>query len=117
MDTSPLTRRPSAADIPLDRLASNQNVSEADKIGVVSQKFEAILLREFLSEAQKPLLDTKGSKNDTMHQIYRDMVTDNLSDAMSKSGSFGLASTFQSQLLTRAAQTAPLPEADDLTPE
>ena len=90
-----------AQDMPLDLLARSTGLSEAEKIAGVSRHFEAILLRQFLTEAQKPVFETKTAMAESTKEIYRDMMVNVLADEMSKAGSFGLARQFQAQLLPR----------------
>ena len=97
MDISPVSRKLNPAEMPLDRLASSSQLSEAEKIAGVSHHFEAILLRQFLTEAQKPLLKSKSPMLGASHDIYQDMIVDQLSEAISKTGTFGLANSFQTQ--------------------
>ncbi len=97
MEINPVSRKINPADLPLDRLASNNQLSEAEKIAGVSHHFEAILLRQFLGEAQKPLLKSKDALLGASHEIYQDMIVGNLADTISKTGTFGLARSFQSQ--------------------
>lgn len=85
--------------LPLDRLASNEHLSEEEKIAGVSRHFEAILLRQFLTEAYKPLLNPNGESNNSINEIYKDMMVESLADSISKSGNFGLAQSFQSQMV------------------
>jgi Rod binding domain-containing protein len=98
MNINSLNQHISANEIPLDRLASNNQLSDAEKIEGVSKHFEAIFLRQFLMEGQKPLLNTKDSMGNATNQIYRDMMVNNLADEISKSGKFGLSKFFQQQL-------------------
>jgi hypothetical protein len=45
----------SANHLAIEHLAQNNKLTEAQKVGEVARHFEAILLRQFLSEATKPL--------------------------------------------------------------
>jgi Rod binding domain-containing protein len=99
METSPLTRHIVAEELPLERLAGNAQLTEQEKIAGVSRHFEAVLLRQFLTEAQKPLLNSKGSMGGASSDIYKDMIVNVLSDGISKSGAFGLAKFFQTQMV------------------
>ena len=98
MEVRHITSKTAAQEMPLDLLARNKDLSESEKIGGVSRHFEAILLRQFLSEAQKPVFGTKSSMPESTQEIYRDMMVNTLADEMSKSGSLGLAKFFQAQL-------------------
>lgn len=112
MEVDPLARKIMAAEIPLERLAGNANLNETEKIAGVSQHFEAIFLRQFLMEAQKPMLNPKDPMGSSVNEIYRDMMVNHLADEISKSGSFGLAKYFQQQLTPKkgAANAAQNPE-------
>ena len=85
-------------NMPLDLLVRSKDLSEGEKIAGVSRHFEAILLRQFLTEAQKPVFGTKSAMAESTQEIYRDMNVNVLADEMSKAGSFGLARQFQAQL-------------------
>ena len=96
MEASALT--PKLAAMPIDLLVRSKELSESEKIAGVSRHFEAILLRQFLSEAQKPVFEAKSAMAESTKEIYRDMMGSVLADEMSKAGSFGLAKQFQAQL-------------------
>ncbi len=98
MAVAPLQPRVSAADVPPERLAANKTLTEQQKVAEASRQFEAILLREILDASQKTVIQSKFSDNSTAGSIYRDMITNQLADAISKSGAFGLASVFEKQL-------------------
>jgi Rod binding domain-containing protein len=100
MDISAIASRPAnAADLPLESLAANKHLSKSEKIAQASRAFEAVLLRQILSESQKPVFPSKYVGNSTSDGIYRDEVVNQLADNISKSGTFGLA-----QSLTRELQ-------------
>jgi flagellar protein FlgJ len=98
MVIDPLKKSVNPADIAPERLAGNTALTEQQKIAEASRQFEAILLRQILSATQKPVIPSKYADNSTAASIYRDMVTTQLADSISKSGSFGLAKTFEQQL-------------------
>ncbi len=87
-----------SADVPLERLAGNASLTEKEKVAEVSRQFEAVLLRQILTETQKPLIKSKFSDNSTAASIYRDMIGNQLADSISKTGSVGLAKTLGRQL-------------------
>jgi Rod binding domain-containing protein len=93
-----LPKTVNASEIAPDRLADNPALSERQKIGEASRQFEAILLRQILDSTQKPVIHSKFTDNSTAAGIYRDMITNQLADSISKSGTLGLAKTFESQL-------------------
>ncbi len=100
-----------ADDLPLDQIAANSQLTQPQKIKQVSRAFEAVLLRQILREGQSPVFKSKLSGNSAADGIYRDLAAEQLADAISKSGSFGLAkslsSNLQSQLPSSAAPLAP----------
>lgn len=59
----------------------------------VSQQFESILVRQFLSESMKSLLENGASG-----QVYGYMLTDSLADSITQGGGLGLCSVLQAQL-------------------
>jgi flagellar protein FlgJ len=71
-------------------LASSQDPAKVTK---VSQQFEAILLRQILTESMGPLLQGGPSG-----QVYGYMVTDSLANKISEGGGLGLAHVLQTQL-------------------
>jgi len=79
-------------------LAKNPKLSEAEKIGELSQKFEAVLLRQILQEAHKTVIKSSFTDDSAVSGIYEDMVTNALADSISKAGTFGLAKSLQEEL-------------------
>jgi flagellar protein FlgJ len=86
------------ANLPLEKLAGNPHLAESDKIAEASRQFEAILLRQILSNAQKPLFQSTVVPNSVSRDIYRDVATQELADQISRSRSFGLARALENQL-------------------
>ncbi len=98
MDLSAIHSNIRAADLPLDRLANNPHLTEENKIAEVSRQFEAILLRQILTAAQKPVLHTEKKDNSVSASIYQDMISTQMAENISKSGTLGLAQTINQQL-------------------
>ncbi len=103
MVIAPLPKAVNASDISPERLAGNTVLSEQQKIAEASRQFEAILLRQILSSTQKTVIPSKFTDNSTAADIYRDMITNQLAESISKSGAFGLAKAFEHQLTRPAA--------------
>ena len=97
MDIAPIQRHLEASDIPPERLAGNSQLTDAQKIGEAARQFEAILLRQILENTQKTVIRSKYADETMASGIYRDMVTSQLADSISKSGTFGLGKTFERQ--------------------
>ena len=90
-----------ANHLAVEQLAQNNKLTEAEKIGEVARHFEAILLRQFLNEATKPLMGGNEGMNPAQKGIYQDMITNTLADSISKSGQFGLSQVVRQQLMPR----------------
>ena len=97
----------SATDIAPESLAGNKNLSEHQKIAEASRQFEAMLLRQILSETQKTVIKSEFTDNSTAAGIYQDLATNQMADSMSKSGTFGFAQVFDRQLDHPAAKNLP----------
>ena len=67
--------------------------STKEEIGKTASQFEGILVRQFLTESMKGLLE-KGPSG----QVCGYLITDSLADGICKGGGFGLAHVLQSQL-------------------
>ena len=98
MEIVSLQRRIEAEDVPPERLAGNPRLTEQEKIAEASRQFEAVLLKQILESTQKTVIQSTFTDNSTSAGIYRDLVTTQLADSISKSGAFGLAKTFEQQL-------------------
>jgi Rod binding domain-containing protein len=98
--------RASAVDVAPESLAGNKSLSEHQKIAEASRQFEAMLLRQILSETQKPVIQSEFSDNSTAAGIYQDLATNQMADGMSKSGTFGFAQVFERQLDHPAAKNS-----------
>lgn len=75
---------------PLAQENAGAKPADAEK---VPGQFEAILLRQFLSESMKPLLQ-EGPAG----QVYGYLLTDSLAASVTSAGGLGLSSILQSQL-------------------
>jgi Rod binding domain-containing protein len=91
-----------ASHLQLESLAGNKALSQDQKIAEASRQFEAILVRQFLSESQKPVINSEFSDNSNSAGIYQDMITNQLADSLSRGGGIGLAKTFERQLTPHA---------------
>lgn len=107
MEISSSTPLINPANLPIEQLAGNTHLSDKAKVGELSRQFEAVLLRQILSEAQKPVIKTRDSDTSTAGGIYRDMVTNQLADNISKSGTFGVAKSLNQQLTRQANEEKP----------
>lgn len=107
MDLSALsssTVRPGV--VPLEQLAGNTRLSQDEKVGEATRQFEAVLLRQILSNARKTIIHSDGESESSVNDIYQDMVTSQMADAISQSGAFGLARSLQVQLRHQTLEPA-----------
>jgi Rod binding domain-containing protein len=95
-----------ASQLPLESLAGNPTLTENQKIGEASRQFEAVLIRQFLAESQKPLIQSEFTDNSTAAGIYQDFITNQMADSLSRGGGIGLAKSFERQLAHPAAHPA-----------
>ena len=99
MEISPFNREVNASHLPLERLAASKEIPQEQKIAEVSRQFESVLLRQILTQAQKPMFkNTLMPGGGTTSAIYQDMVTQQLADRISQGGTFGFAKVLQQQL-------------------
>jgi flagellar protein FlgJ len=96
-----------ASVVPFEKLASNPNVSQQDKVAEACRQFEAILLKQILSEARKSSAMASSSQESNVSSIYDDMINNQYAESMSHSGSFGLAASLQKQLMHLAQASTP----------
>ena len=98
MEIAPLQNKIAASEIAPEKLAGNSQLNQQEKIAEASRQFEAVLLRQILENSQKTVIKSKYGDNSTSSAIYRDQVTSQLADSISKAGTFGFAKTFEHQL-------------------
>ena len=98
MQISAIQQKIDASHLQLESLADSKAVSEDQKIAEASRQFEAILLRQFLAESQKPVIKSEFTDNSTASGIYQDFITNQLADNLSRNGGIGLAKSFERQL-------------------
>ena len=87
-----------APELPLEKVADSRALSEEQKVAELSRQFEGVLLRQILGQARKTIFQSKTDEESASGAIYQDMVTSQLAESISKSGSFGLAKSLQTQL-------------------
>ena len=106
MDIHALKQKIAPGEVPLERLAANPALSEKEKVTEAARQFESMLLRKILSEAQKPLFQSKYIDRSSTGEIYRDLTTQELADQISRTGEFGLARSLQAELQREAKSQA-----------
>lgn len=113
MNVSSVTEKLKTENWSMEEIARSSKLSEAEKIDALSRGFEAVLLRNILENAQKPVLDPDGEGSSSTSSIYRDLITNQLADTISRSGTLGLGKDFKKQLMRQTAdQAAPSPNGE-----
>ncbi|HEY1171688.1 MAG TPA: rod-binding protein [Verrucomicrobiae bacterium] len=98
MEITAFQRQVNATQLPLEKLADNKDLSEAQKVNEVSRQFEAVLLRQILAQAQKPMFGGALESNSSQTSIYKDMLVNTMAEQISQSGTFGLGRNLAPQL-------------------
>jgi len=88
-----------ADKVDLAQVASNSQLSDDEKVKVAARQFEAMLARQILKDAYKPILASGLEMDGVSSEIYRDMIVRQLGDAVGKTGAFGISTALQSQLV------------------
>ncbi len=88
----------SARELPVEQLAKNSTLPNAEKIGALCQQFEAVLLRQVLTNARKTVIDSKLHPPSAANGIYDDMVTQRLAEGMSQSGALIRGNTLKNHM-------------------
>lgn len=107
MNVASLLHSTKAEDLPLEQLAGNKSLSETEKVGEVSRQFESVLLRQILGQARKTVFRSTTNPDSMTSGVYQDMVTSQLADSISRSGSFGLARSLEAQLAKQTLSSPP----------
>lgn len=84
---------------PAEEIGHSASMSQGEKIAELARQFEAVLLRQMLKEARKPMLGDMLTGKSSVSKIYDDMVTERLADSVARNGNVGLASSLQAQLM------------------
>lgn len=79
-----------------DRM-SHSSVPEAERLASASREFEAVLLRQYLGEALKPMTES-GSLFSNSNPMYGYLITDALAGGLASAGVFGFSHVLQAQL-------------------
>lgn len=98
MNISAIQPKISTEHLDIESLAGNKALTEPQKIAEASRQFEAILVRQFLSESQKSVIKSSFTDNSTAAGIYQDMITNQLADSLTQGKGIGIAESFQKQL-------------------
>lgn len=89
-------------------LVHNKQMTEKQKVAEASKQFEGVMLRQYLKDALKPLVETEMTKNSSSDQIYRSYLIDIMAGSMAESGAFGVSNSLQASI--QAPKTTPSEE-------
>lgn len=85
---------PNLSAVPdLEKTADPSVAPTPEQVEKVSRQFESILVRQFLNESMKSLLQDGPSG-----QVYGYLLTDSLASSISEGGGLGLSHVLQTQL-------------------
>ncbi|KAB2646348.1 MAG: hypothetical protein DVB33_09820 [Verrucomicrobia bacterium] len=98
MEIFALKSNVNVADLKIEKQAIDSHVSEKLKVDQVSREFEAVMLRQILTDATKKTFASDSEPESSSDSIYKDMVTNVLADSIARSGAFGLARSLAKQL-------------------
>ena len=72
------------------------NISQKQKNAAVSQQFEAVLVKQFLKEALKPMFKGVFNEDAGAHRMYRHFFTDAISESVAQVGDLECPISFNS---------------------
>ncbi len=75
----------------------NSTAPEPERVAAVTREFEAVLLRQYLSDALKPLTPNSPGLGGS-NAIYGYLINDALAKGLTKGGVFGFSNLLQAQL-------------------
>src|SRR3954464_12649001 len=85
-------------DLPLEKLATSKALTEEQKTAEMTRQFEAVLLRQILTDAQKPAFKSSLTAGSGVSaSIYQDMMVNQLADKISSARTLGLAQELEKQ--------------------
>lgn len=84
-----------------------KNMSHEQQIAEVAGQFEAVFIRQFLSESLKPVIGGGALGGDIPgSDIYRSLMVDTLAEGIQQGGGMGLSSVIQLQLQAGPKKTS-----------
>ena len=86
-------------------LTFSSKLSEQQKVQKATEQFEGVMLRQYLKDALKPLVETEMTKNSATDEIYRSYLVDIMAGSMAQAGDFGLSNSLQASIQAPKTQT------------
>ena len=90
----------------LMEMAHSKSISEKQRNAAVSQQFEAVLVKQFLKEALKPMFKGVFNEDGGAHRMYRHFFTDAISESIATGGGFGVSNILQQQLNRQVGESS-----------
>lgn len=82
----------------LMEMAHSRHVSEKQKAAAVSGQFEALLVKQYLKQALKPMFKGIFDETGGASGMYRHLFTDALAESIAQGGGFGVSTMLQMHL-------------------
>lgn len=76
---------------------SMARLSESAKIDEAARQFEAMLVRQMLAEARKPVIQGGMEEESATRDIYQDLVNEHLAEAITRGGGLGVARSLSTE--------------------
>lgn len=81
----------------LKSMAHDNTISDEKKIAEVGRQFEGVMLKMFLNDSLKPMIEGALKESGSTGSIYRHFLTDIIADSMTQGQGMGFSSVLQSQ--------------------
>lgn len=94
----------------LMEMAHSKHTTHNQKVAAVSDQFEAVLVKQYLKEALKPMFKGVFNEDGGAHRMYRHFFTDAISESIASGGGFGVSNVLQQQLQANDKPSTPLTE-------
>lgn len=91
MITSLATSAVNPAHLTPEQIADSPVLSERDKLSEMSRQFEAVLLRQILTEAHKPVFKSSMSLGSAASSVHQDLLISEMAKQMTQGPGTGLA--------------------------
>jgi Rod binding domain-containing protein len=89
---------------PYEQMHRLENLPRDQQMAKVAGQFEGIMVRQFLTEAMKPMTDGCFSDEDMPGgDIYKSMMVDTLANGIESGGGMGFSNVIQLQLQGKAS--------------
>ncbi len=85
-----------------------------DKLRDMTERFEAVFIRQILNDAQKPMIAKPLLGRSAGDDIVRDLTNEKMADQISHSGDFGLARSLENSLRKTIPQSVPAKSRSDI---